>query len=183
MDRDRKKLAVQKKLYDVWTGIMFVFSVLFFVFLTIMVASRNPDWGSGVLIMLFLIGNPLTSIITEQLKESYEASLKLVNSLIVPRIFCKAEDGLPVPKGKNCEIRFTYADVVFFSNGKVMRIGYEDINSIETSSYSETDAELRIDCVKDGEPLKLVFMVNKDTENIMQLDQIVKDMKNGAYDD
>ena len=55
MDRDRKKLAVQKKLYDVWTGIMFVFSVLFFVFLTIMVASRNPDWGSGVLIMLFLI--------------------------------------------------------------------------------------------------------------------------------
>ncbi|MBQ9603872.1 MAG: hypothetical protein IJR45_00505, partial [Firmicutes bacterium] len=167
----------------VWMGIMYLFVVLFFVFLTIMVASRNPDWGIGVLLCLFAISNPLSSTITGMLKESCDASRKLIDSLIAPRIICKVEDGLPVPKGKGCEIHCTHDNVAFMSNGGVMRVNYEDIEAVNTVKYSDTDVELRIDCIKDEKPLKLVFMVRKDTDNAMQLARIIEERKEWEDDE
>ncbi|MBQ6553938.1 MAG: hypothetical protein IJL89_01780, partial [Firmicutes bacterium] len=105
------------------------------------------------------------------------------NSLIAPRVFCKVEDGLPVPKGKGCEIRFTHDNAAFMSSGGVMRVNYEDIKAVNTVKYSDMDVELRIDCIKDEKPLKLVFMVRKDTENVMQLARIIEERKEWENDE
>lgn len=183
MDKDFKKYKKRKILYNIFFTIRCFFVMLFFICLTILLVTRNPDWGIWGLLCLFAIGNPVSSAIGIYINSSYEDSRKLVNSLIAPRIFCKVEDGLPVPKGKGCEIRFTHDNAAFMSSGGVMRVNYEDIKAINTVKYSDTDVELRIDCVKDGKPLELVFMVRKDTENVMQLDKIIEERKEWKNDE